>query len=58
MAKTTDEKPVDASTAQAASAVKLVVMVRDADQFPPPFTADVHPDEVANWQATGWLVKE
>lgn len=58
MAKTTDEKTVDVAAEPAASAVKLVVMVRDADQFPPPHTADVHPDEVANWQAAGWLVKE
>lgn len=33
----------------------LVAMVTDAQPFPgAPTTADVHPDEVENWQALGW----
>ncbi|MDZ4033871.1 hypothetical protein [Kluyvera ascorbata] len=35
--------------------VVLVAMVTDAQLFPgAPTTADVHPDEVENWQALGW----
>lgn len=37
-----------------APAVQLVPMVRSADDFPEPHTADVHPDEVANYAAGGW----
>ena len=36
--------------------VKTVPMQRDPEQFPPPHKADVHPDEVANWQKTGWVL--
>lgn len=33
----------------------LVAMVTDAQLFPgAPTIADVHPDEVENWQALGW----
>lgn len=35
-----------------------VPMVRDADTNPPPYTADVHPDEVENWQAFGWRLAD
>lgn len=37
-----------------AAAVALVAMHRDPAEFPPPHTADVHPDEVANFVAGGW----
>ena len=33
---------------------QLVPMVRSASQYPAPHTADVHPDEVANYTAGGW----
>jgi len=33
---------------------QLVEMVRDSA----PFTADVHPEEVANFKAGGWEVKK
>lgn len=38
--------------------VKLVRMVRHADTNPPPYVADVHPDEVANYAKGGWSVAE
>lgn len=37
-----------------AATVALVAMYRDPAEFPPPHTADVHPDEVANFVAGGW----
>jgi hypothetical protein len=30
-------------------------MVRDADAYPAPHSADVHPDEVENFAAGGWV---
>ena len=39
--------------------VELVAMVTEHQMFPgAPTTADVHPDEVENWKAVGWRVKE
>lgn len=36
--------------------VELVHMVREQPPFPGgPVTADVHPDEVENWRASGWV---
>ncbi|WP_353192116.1 hypothetical protein [Pandoraea pnomenusa] len=32
----------------------LVKMVRDADLYPEPHEAQVHPDEVDNYRAGGW----
>lgn len=37
--------------------VPTVPMVRDP-VYGEPTTADVHPDEVANWQEHGWVVAE
>jgi len=37
--------------------VVTVAMVRDP-AYGTPITADVHPDEVANWQAHGWEIDE
>jgi hypothetical protein len=31
-------------------------MVRDPNQYPAPHAADVHPDEVDNYRAGGWLL--
>jgi plasmid stabilization system protein ParE len=40
-------------------AIELVVMVRDAPEFPGgPLSADVHPDEVDNWLALDWRLEE
>lgn len=40
-------------------AIALVVMVRDAPEFPGgPLSADVHPDEVDNWLALDWRLEE
>ena len=38
-------------------AVALVKM-RRAPELGEPDTADVHPDEVANWQAGGWSIDD
>lgn len=35
---------------------KTVAMTRDPEQFPAPHRADVHPDEVENFAAGGWVV--
>jgi len=32
-----------------------VPMIRDTDLYPAPHTADVHPDEVDNFLAGGWV---
>lgn len=37
---------------------KTVKMTRDESQFPAPHEADVHPDEVANYSAAGWVEAE
>lgn len=51
----TSEASQDEAAAEA-EAVATVAMVRDPEQYPPPHAADVHPDEVANFAAAGWLV--
>ena len=38
-------------------AVKLVKMVRDKKEYPAPHQCDVHPDEVDNYKAGGWVKK-
>lgn len=36
----------------------LLIMVRDEPEFPGgPLSAEVHPDEVENWQALGWQLE-
>lgn len=35
-----------------------VKMVRSPEQFPPPHEIDVHPAEVENYAAGGWVVKD
>lgn len=45
-----------AAAAAAAPAVQLVNMTRDANAYPAPHTADVHPAEVDNFAAGGWQV--
>lgn len=50
MAKKTTTKKAPA----AKSEPSIVKMVRDAEQFPAPHTADVHPAEVENFKAGGW----
>lgn len=44
--------------AEIAAAVALVAMHRDPYQFPNNFRADVHPDEVENFIAAGWVAGE
>ena len=39
------------------SKVKYVQMVRDEQFYPAPHTAQVHPDEVVNYQLGGWVTK-
>lgn len=36
-------------------ATQFVQMTRDSEQYPPPYSADVHPDEVANFARGGWV---
>lgn len=43
------------NAADPAPVVATVPMVRDAEHYPPPHTADVHPDEVENWSIEGWV---
>jgi len=47
------QKPA-APKADAPKKPALVRMVRDASVHPAPHTADVHPDEVANYALGGW----
>lgn len=50
--------PVETATPPA-PAVETVKMVRDAEQYPEgPHAAEVHPDEVDNFKAGGWVVAE
>jgi hypothetical protein len=48
------KKPATKPSGETAMA-KLVRMVRDADAYPAPHSADVHPDEVENFAAGGWV---
>ena len=32
-------------------------MIRDPEYWPAPHSADVHPDEVGNYAAGGWVVQ-
>lgn len=41
-----------------AAEIETVAMVRDPETNPEPYTANVHPDEVENYKAFGWAVKE
>jgi hypothetical protein len=51
--------PFEPPAADAAPvAINTVKMVRDAETNPKPHTADVHPDEVDNFKAGGWVVSE
>lgn len=53
--------PITGAKPPETEAIKIVTvkMVRNEEQFPKgPHTADVHPDEVANWSAYGWTVAE
>lgn len=47
-----------AAAAAAAPVVQLVPMHRDQAAWPEPHTADVHPDEVANFASGGWLIAD
>jgi hypothetical protein len=39
--------------------LELLIMVRDEPEFPDgPLSADVHPDEVDNWQLLGWRLED
>jgi len=46
------------NTAEKADTPTLIKMVRDAEQYPKPHSADVHPDEVENYLAGGWEVAQ
>lgn len=46
---------IRAENAAQPPAVQLVPMVRDAAQWPAPHAADVHPGEVENYRAGGWV---
>lgn len=36
--------------------MNTIPMARDAEHYPAPHTADVHPDEVENFTAAGFVV--
>lgn len=38
--------------------ITLVTMVRDPDNYPAPYEAQVHPDEVKNYYSGGWVEKK
>lgn len=52
------KKPAKSATTAKAPAKpaspKFVKMTRSAEDYPAPHTADVHPDEVANFKVGGW----
>jgi hypothetical protein len=54
MAKKPQSKPETEAQEAPAKAAKLVRMVRD-ESYPEPHSADVHPDEVDNFAAGGWV---
>lgn len=46
-----------ADTPEFEAKIEYVQMVRDEDKYPAPHTAQVHPEEVLNYQLGGWVVK-
>jgi hypothetical protein len=46
----------DAESPQNDGDIAYVTMTRDADQYPEPHTAQVHPDEVDNYRPGGWEI--
>ena len=46
-----------AAAEQAAAEQGLVKMIRDPEYWPAPHSADVHPDEVGNYAAGGWVAQ-
>jgi hypothetical protein len=50
------EYPSDGS--QDSQTIHFVNMKRDTDAYPEPHTAQVHPDEVENYQLGGWVHAE
>lgn len=46
------------ATPPAPTEVRTVRMVRHPDTNPPPYSADVHPAEVANYAKHGWRLAE
>lgn len=56
--KTAAKEETNGQEEAQAEAVLTVSMIRDEPDHPGgPTTADVHPDEVANYEAGGWIVK-
>lgn len=54
-----EHAPAQQEQQQEQQGIELVVMVRDAPEFPGgPLRADVHPDEVDNWLALDWRLEE
>lgn len=50
---------VTANNSEPLDGIELVIMVRDAPEFPGgPLSAEVHPDEVDNWLALDWRLEE
>jgi hypothetical protein len=49
--------PADAKEGgDAGEEIGYVTMTRDAEQYPEPHTAQVHPDEVDNYRPGGWEI--
>ena len=46
-----------ADTPEVEAKIEYVQMVRDEEKYPAPHTAQVHPEEVLNYQLGGWVVK-
>lgn len=46
------------ATPPAPTEARTVRMVRLPDTNPPPYSADVHPDEVASYAKHGWRLSE
>lgn len=43
-----------ADTQEVGDDIEYVTMTRDAEMYPEPHTAQVHPDEVDNYRPGGW----
>jgi hypothetical protein len=46
----------EAETPQNDGEIAYVTMTRDAELYPEPHTAQVHPDEVENYRPGGWEI--
>lgn len=52
-----ESQTVQNTEKETVQSVTHVEMVRDAERYPAPHTANVHVDEIDNFKTCGWVLK-